>query len=134
LFTYAQSAKLSYDKELPMKLAGNILAAVLILYGLLNLIGAGDPDQGGGVLWLVIGGILVAIGLAIIWYVNRKEPGEQKVTYNVELSGDVNLENFDCKKCGGALSNKNVSLVGGAATVTCPYCGAVYQLEEKPKW
>lgn len=115
-----------------MKTIGNIVAAILIFFGVLFLWSAFTPDTGVGN--LIIGVITVAIGLAIAWYVNRKEPGEQKVTYNVELTGDVNLESFQCRQCGGALSSKNVRLVGGALNVECPYCGAVYQVEEKPKW
>jgi uncharacterized Zn-finger protein len=117
-----------------MKTIGNIVAAILIFFGVLFIWAAFSTQTQNQFGSLATGVITVGIGLAIAWYVNRKPPGEQKITYNVELSGDVNLENFDCKKCGGALSNKHVSLVGGAATVTCPYCGAVYQLEEKPKW
>lgn len=117
-----------------MKLVGNIVAAILIFFGVLFLWAAFSPQVENQIGTLVTGVISVGFGLVIAWYVNRKPPEEQKVTYNVELSGDVNLENFQCKQCGGALSNKNVSLVAGAATVTCPYCGAIYQLEEKPKW
>ncbi len=117
-----------------MKLIGNIIAAILIFFGVLFIWGAFSPDQGGGTGWIVVGIISVAIGLPIAWYVNRKPLPDQKVTYEVELSGDVNLENFQCRQCGGALSSKNVRLVGGALNVECPYCGAVYQVEEKPKW
>ncbi len=116
-----------------MKTVGNIAAAILVFFGVLFIWGAFSPE-GGGIGWIVVGAISVAIGLGIIWYVNRKPPGEQKVTYDVELTGDVSLESFQCKKCGGALSKKNVSLVGGALQVECPYCGAIYQIEEKPKW
>ncbi|MBX3049335.1 MAG: hypothetical protein KIT46_03415 [Anaerolineales bacterium] len=118
-----------------MKTAGNIFAAILVFFGVLFIWGA-FSDQGGGIGWIAVGAISTAIGLGIIWYVNRKEPAaqEHKVTYQVELTGDVNLENFQCRQCGGALSSENVRLVGGALNVECPYCGAVYQVEEKPKW
>ncbi len=115
-----------------MKTIGNIVAAILIFFGVLFIWGAFTPET--GISYLIIGGVTVAIGLAIAWYVNRKPPAEQKVTYELELTGDVSLENFQCKQCGGSLSSKNVKLIGGAMTVECPYCGAVYQLEEKPKW
>jgi len=117
-----------------MKLIAQIAAAILIFFGVLFIWGAFSEQGQFG--WIFIGVISVGIGFVVIWFARRKlaAPGEQKVTYDVELSGDVNLESFQCKQCGGALSNKNVSLVGGALTVTCPYCGAVYQIEEKPKW
>jgi hypothetical protein len=117
-----------------MKTIGNIVAAILIFFGVLFIWGAFSTQTQNQFGSLLTGAVTVGIGLAIAWYVNRKEPGEQKVTYNVELTGDVNLENFQCKQCGGALSSQNVRLVGGALNVECPYCGAVYQVEEKPKW
>ena len=117
-----------------MKTIAYIAAGILIFFGVLFIWGAFSPN--GNTSWVAIGGLSVAIGFGVIWFANRKlvPAGEQKVTYDVQLSGDVNLESFQCKQCGGALSSKNVSLVGGALTVTCPYCGAVYQIEEKPKW
>jgi ribosomal protein S27AE len=117
-----------------MKLIGNIVAAILFFFGVLFMWGAFSPTVENQVGTLITGVILVMIGLPIAWYVNRKPLPDQKVTYEVELSGDVNLENFQCRQCGGALSSKNVRLVGGALNVECPYCGAVYQVEEKPKW
>ena len=117
-----------------MKLIGNIVAAILFFFGVLFMWGAFSPTVDNQVGTLITGVILVMIGLPIAWYVNRKPLPDQKVTYEVELSGDVNLENFQCKQCGGALSSQNVRMVGGALTVECPYCGAVYQVEEKPKW
>jgi len=115
-----------------MKTIGNIVAAILIFFGVLFMWSAFTPETGVGN--LVIGVISTAFGLGIAWYVNRKPLPDQKVTYEVELSGDVNLEDLKCKNCGGALSAKNIKMVAGAPWVECPYCGATYQIEEKPKW
>jgi hypothetical protein len=117
-----------------MKTIAKIAAWILILFGVLFILGAFSDN--GQTSWILIGIILVGIGFGLIWFAGRKlgDPGEQKVTYNVDLSGDVKLEKFQCQQCGGALSDKNVSMVGGALQVKCPYCGAVYQIEEKPKW
>lgn len=117
-----------------MKSIAKIASWILIFFGVLFIWGAFSDE--GQPSWLLIGGITVAIGFALMWYANQKltAPGEQKITYNVDLTGDVKLEKFLCQQCGGALSDKNVALVGGALNVTCPYCGAVYQVEEKPKW
>ncbi|MEX1248187.1 MAG: hypothetical protein WEA61_06855 [Anaerolineales bacterium] len=122
-----------------MKLVGNIVAAILVFFGVLFIWSAfaapDDPNAPASPIGTLVTGVIsVGIGLGIAWYVNRKPLPDQKVTYEVELSGDVNLENFQCRQCGGALSSKNVRLVGGALNVECPYCGAVYQVEEKPKW
>lgn len=117
-----------------MKAIAKIASWILIFFGVLFIWGAFSPEGQTG--WIAIGLVSVGLGFGLMWYANQKltAPGEQKVTYNVDLSGDVKLEKFQCQQCGGALSDKNVSMVGGALTVTCPYCGAVYQIEEAPKW
>lgn len=118
-----------------MKTIAQIAAAILIFFGVIFIWGA-FSDQGGGTSYLAIGAISVMIGFGLIWFASRKlgEPGETKVTYNVDLGGDVALEKFECENCGGSLSSKNVSMIAGAPTVECPYCGKTYQLKEKPKW
>jgi hypothetical protein len=92
-----------------MKTIAKIAAWILIFFGVLFIWGAFSPQGQTG--WIAIGLVSVGLGFGLIWYAGNKlgEPG-------------------------GALSDKNVAMVGGALTVTCPYCGAVYQLEEKPKW
>jgi drug/metabolite transporter (DMT)-like permease len=117
-----------------VKIVGNIIAAILIFFGVLFIWGAfsdtGQPS------WLIVGVISAGIGLGIVWFVNRKlvDPGEQKVTLDIDLSGDVDLEKFQCSNCGGNLSSEHVHMVAGAPTVDCPYCGVTYQITEKPKW
>jgi hypothetical protein len=119
-----------------MKTLGYIGGAVLVIFGVLFLLGAGDPARGGGIGWIITGAILLAAGLALFWFVSRKPKPAQdvNVTYKVDLSGDVNLETMKCRNCGGQLSPDNVKMVNGAPMVTCPYCGTVYQLTEEPKW
>jgi hypothetical protein len=117
-----------------MKTIANISAAILILFGVLFVWGAFSPEGSPG--WIVIGIISIGIGFGLIWFASRKlaAPGEQKVTLNIDLSGDVDLEKFQCTNCGGNLSAENVKMVAGAPWVNCPYCGASYQISEKPKW
>jgi hypothetical protein len=117
-----------------MKTAGYIVAAILIFFGVLFIWGAfgatGQPSM------IVVGIITVAIGLAIIFFLQRKAKMEApvNVTLKVDLPGDVNMETMKCKSCGGVLVAENVKLVNGAPMVTCPYCSTVYQLTEEPKW
>ncbi len=119
-----------------MKLVGNIVAVILLFFGVLFLLAAFSADTQNQFGTLFIGIILAAIGLGLIWFVNRRlvEPGDQKVQLNVDLSGDVDLEKFQCTNCGGNLSSDNVKMVAGAPTVDCPYCGVTYQISERPKW
>jgi hypothetical protein len=118
------------------KIIGYIVAAIVIIFGVLFILGAGDA-AGGGILWVIIGVILVAIGLVIIFFASRRPappPGEEKVVLNIDLPGNVKLESLKCKSCGGVLSSDNIQMVAGAPVVTCPYCKTSYQLTEEPKW
>ena len=120
-----------------MKIVANIAAGIIILFGVLNMLAAFSTQTDNQIGTLITGTVLSGVGLAIIWYVNRKGPaalGEQKVTYNIDLSGDVKLEGFECTRCGGPLGQKDISVVAGAPTVQCPYCSSVYQISEQPKW
>lgn len=115
------------------KIIGYILAAILILIGVLFILGAFNQD--GQPSWLIQGGAMVLIGFGIIWFVGRKKPGEEgEVTVQIDLSGDVNLDTLTCQSCGGQLSPDHISMVAGAPVVSCPFCGTSYQLTEEPKW
>lgn len=120
------------------KLIGYLTAGILIFFGVLFIWATFSPQGQMG--WLVIGVISVLIGFGIIWLVSRQAPQTMQVNQNVtmkmqvELSGDVNLEQLKCKACGGTLSPQNVTMLAGAPVVTCPYCNTSYQLTEEPKW
>ncbi len=112
-----------------------IAAAILVLFGAAFLYGAFSPEGSPG--WILVGLGSLGAGFVLIWLASRRSaaggaPGE--VIQRIELSGDVSLERFTCKVCGGQLSSDNVKMVAGAPVVTCPYCGTSYQLEEAPKW
>jgi hypothetical protein len=118
------------------KIISYIVSAILIFFGVLFIWGAFSPDGSMG--WIPVGIISVSIGLVLIWFAGRSKSASasdnKNVTYKVDLSGDVNLETFKCKSCGGALSTENVKMVAGAPVVSCPYCNSTYQLTEEPKW
>jgi len=117
-----------------MKTVANIVAGILIFFGVLFIWSAfsenGQPSS------ILVGIVSAAIGLAIIWLANRRVAlqGEQKITLDIDLSGEVELEKFQCSNCGGNLSAEHVHMIAGAPTVECPYCGVTYQITEKPKW
>lgn len=114
------------------KLIGYVVSVLFLFFGVLYLWSAPVSNTGTR---LIIGIILVGIGLGIIALVRMREPKpEQTVIHRVDLPGDLNLEQMKCRSCGGALDKNSVSLVHGALTVNCPYCGSVYQIEEEPKW
>jgi hypothetical protein len=86
---------------------------------------------------LVVLGLIAAVaGIVMIVSAVRKTKADatQNVTYNVDLPGDMNVEEMKCKSCGGVLTSKDISMVNGAPMVTCPFCNTAYQLTEEPKW
>ena len=119
-----------------IKTIGYIFSAILIFFGVLFIWGAFSNQ--GNPRWIIIGSISVLIGFAIIFIASRAKPKDETIqhqtTLNVQLPSDVDIERFQCQDCGAQLSMDNVKMVAGAPMVDCPYCGAAYQLTEKPKW
>ena len=119
-----------------------ILAGLALVFGAFAILGSSASNAGEG--WFQIGIALVVMGLVIgvagagllIFTIRKSKeiPPEQKITLDIDLSGDIQLEQLACTQCNGALSSDHVSMVAGAPTVECPYCGASYQLVEEPKW
>jgi hypothetical protein len=115
------------------KIIGYIFAAIAIFFGVIFIWGAFSPE--GQPAWIIVGAISALVGFGVIWFVGRKtKTDELDVTYQVDLSGDVSLDSFSCKSCGGQLSPEHVSMVAGAPVVSCPFCETSYQLTEEPKW
>lgn len=114
------------------KIIAYISAALFIGLGALFILSAfGSTPQPQNIL---TGIILVVIGFGLIILASRKKPGEQEIKYEIDLSGDVNLDTLSCKSCGGQLSSENISMIAGAPVVSCPFCETSYQLTEEPKW
>jgi Na+/melibiose symporter-like transporter len=114
----------------------NIVAGILIIFGVLMVIGATDQDQGDPA-WIIPGIIIIVVGLVVIYFSSRaakKEAEEAQTTLKIDLPADVNIERFQCQDCGAQLTMDNVKMVAGAPMVNCPYCDAAYQLSEEPKW
>jgi hypothetical protein len=118
-----------------MKIVGYITSAILILFGVLFILGSGDPAKGQSG-WIIVGLVLVCIGMVIVYFSARKPKvvPDNNVTLKLDLPGKVAVDAMKCKSCGGNLSADNIKMVNGAPVVTCPFCGTVYQLTEEPKW
>ncbi|MBU4273626.1 MAG: hypothetical protein KKE86_02680 [Planctomycetes bacterium] len=113
-----------------MKLVAYPLAALLGFFGVMFVVGSQ-----GSILRIVVGAILLASAGAMIWLALHK-PKESitTVVQKIDLSGDVSLQNLECRACGGTLGKDSVAVKAGAVFVNCQYCGATYQIEEAPKW
>lgn len=120
------------------KTIGYIFAGILIFFGVLFIWGSGGTG-GGGIAWVFIGIIGVGIGLLIIWFASRSsatssDGPQQNVTLKVDLPADVSMDKFKCTNCGNPITKDDITMIAGAPTVNCPYCGQIYQLTEEPKW
>ena len=108
-----------------LKIVLAVSGAVIIFFGLVFLIG-GRP---------VSGAVILLTGVFLLWTGLRKpRTRDVIVKQELELTGDVTLENMKCRQCGGTLSSDNASVRAGTVFVSCPYCHSEYQLEEAQKW
>ena len=120
---------------------GGVLGGFGVLYLLAaHDAAAGDPGARLGLgTGLLVAGLVVWVVTALVAFLawRRMQPKpEQKVTIQqqVELTGDVDLTAMSCQKCGATLSKDAISVREGAIFVSCPFCGATYQIVEEPKW
>ena len=121
--------------------AGGMLGVLGALYVLAAH--AGDAaDPGGrlatGIVMIAVGLLIwtaAAVGAFLAWRRMQPKP-EQKVTIRqeVELTGDVDLASLKCQQCNATLNKSAIAAKEGAIFVSCPYCGATYQMVEEPKW
>jgi hypothetical protein len=111
-----------------MKIFFYSLAALLALLGLVFVVGAQ-----GQVVRIVVGVVLFLAAGGLIFLVQLR-PQQTTITQQIDLSGDVGVQELACSSCGGRLTKESVEVRAGAVFVHCPYCGSDYQLEEEPKW
>jgi RNase P subunit RPR2 len=113
-----------------MKLVLYILAGALGFLGFIFVTGSR-----GQVHMIIIGVILFAAAGALI-YMARAQPQivETRNIQQIDISGDVKLEEIRCRSCNAPLSDKSIRVEAGAIFINCEFCGATYQFEEAPKW
>lgn len=139
----SEEKTVSYTVFTVLSVIGIIVACILIFFGVLFIWGAFSPQGDPG--WVVGGGVTVGIGLVIVaiavgtmLYIRsrraKEEAGPQEIIQKIDLSGDIELEKMKCQNCGAELSKDSVTVREGALFISCPYCGAAYQMVEEPKW
>jgi len=120
---------------------GGILGA----FGVLYVLAAHDEMAANpgarltiGIAMIVIGLLIwtaAAVGAFLAWRRLQPKP-EQKITIKQEvaLTGDIDLASLKCRQCNATLNQSAITVQAGAVIVSCPYCGATYQMVEEPKW
>jgi intracellular septation protein A len=111
------------------------VAVSLMLLGMVFII-ASDIET------IAIGAVmvLVAVGLLVLVYrmtkIEASKPTVVSQTFNVKMdgSGQFNAKEMKCKSCGAPITDKDLKVIQGGIMATCPYCGAVFAMEEAPKW
>ena len=113
-----------------MRVVAYLLAGLIGLLGLIFIIGWQNQASR-----LVIGFILIGTA-AVIVYLSRIQPKPSTTTtiQQIDLSGDVSLEEIRCNSCNAPLSKDDIDVKAGAILINCAHCGATYQFEEEPKW
>jgi len=114
----------------------SVLVAVgLVLLGMIFVIAGGIEN-------LAAGGVMILVAVLILYYIYRTnkieaaKPTLVSQTFNVKMdgSGKFSEKGMTCRSCGAPLTDKSLKIVEGGIMVTCPYCNAIYALEEAPKW
>ena len=120
---------------------GGILGAFGVLYTLAaHDAAAANPGSRLTIgIGMIVAGLVIwsaaAVGAFLAWRRMQPKP-EQKITIKqeIELTGDIDLASLKCEKCNAALNKDAITVKQGALLVSCPYCGATYQVVEEPKW
>lgn len=117
-----------------------VLSLCPFIYGLLNILGsfAPEPDPTAslplGIAMVAVGILLQAGGAVILVAISRQNQKEESVTLKIDLPANTSLDKIQCEQCGAALTLDNIKMVAGSPIVSCPYCGATYEMIEEAKW
>jgi hypothetical protein len=120
---------------------GGLLGAFGALY-ILAAFDAQAADPGGrlglGIAMFALGLLIwsgAAVGAFLAWRRMQPKPAQQVTIHQeVDLTGDIDLASLSCEKCAATLDKSAITVRQGAILVSCPYCGAAYQMVEEPKW
>lgn len=133
-----------YTIAYTMIVIGLIVSCLLISFGALLIVGSSDRQTGDpgwlsvGVIFLVAGLVIagLAVGVFVFLRIRRSKEAQQaqEIIQKIDLSGDIELEKLKCQNCGAELDRDSITVKEGAIFVSCPYCGAAYQMVEEPKW
>jgi len=113
-----------------VKVVAYLLSGLIGVLGLIFIIGwQGQASR------LIIGVILIVVAFFLVYLTRvRAQTITTTNVQQIDLSGDVALEEIRCRSCNAPLSKDDIDVKAGAIVVSCGHCGATYQFEEEPKW
>lgn len=119
-----------------------IVEGVVIFFGACMIILGGVFLIAGGIENIAVGAALVLIAAVLFYWVYKvtkieaAKPTLVSQTFNVKMegSGEMTRKEMKCKSCGAPIEDKDLTVIQGGIMAKCPYCGAVFALEEAPKW
>jgi len=113
-----------------VKVVTYLLSVLIGLLGLIFVVGSQQQ------VWRIIIGIILILAAFVLVYLTRVRAQTITTTnvQQIDLSGDVALEEIRCRSCNAPLSKEDIDVKAGAILVSCSHCGATYQFEEEPKW
>ncbi|HDM43059.1 MAG TPA: hypothetical protein ENG29_01570 [Firmicutes bacterium] len=114
-----------------------IIGAILVFFGVLFAWASTSVEsktQGTSSVNLCVGIIGIIVGIGLIALAKYRQKKEIEIIQKIDIPGDTKLEGLKCKNCGAPVDKESIEVKAGAVFVHCHYCGAIYQIEEEPKW
>ena len=109
-------------------LVAYLLAVVLGLLGLVFVVGSQ------GMAARVVVGVVLLVAAGALIALPGLRPQQVTIKQQLDLTGDVSLQNMPCLNCGAAIGRNDIEVKAGAVFVNCGHCGTSYQLEEAAKY
>lgn len=119
-----------------------ILEGIAVFFGVCLIVLGAIFVIAGSLDTIAIGLALIVIAIVIFFFVYRVEkieaakPTLVSQTFNVKMegSGTMTQRELKCKNCGAPIVDKDLTVIQGGIMAKCSYCGAVFAVEEAPKW
>lgn len=119
-----------------------IVEGIVVFFGVCMIILGAIFVIAGGLENLAIGAVLILVAVVVFFFVYRvtkieaAKPTLVSQTFNVKMegSGTAVQKEMKCKNCGAPIVDKDLTVIQGGIMAKCSYCGAIFAVEEAPKW
>jgi len=119
-----------------------IVEGIAVFFGVCMIILGAIFIVAGSLDTVLTGLALILIAVVVLYFVYRvakieaAKPTLLSQTFNVKMEGSGTMAQKDmkCKNCGAPIVDRDLTVIEGGIMAKCSYCGAVFALEEAPKW